>query len=71
MGAVQNQIAAPIAEAQENLRLRYAITTALALMLTYLLPMPLGWPQPQTAATTVMLIAAKGMVSESLHAGAQ
>ncbi len=48
---------------------RYAIKTALSLTLAYLLPMALGWPQPQTAATTVMLIAATGSVSESLQKG--
>lgn len=48
---------------------RYAIKTALSLTLAYLLPMAMGWPQPQTAATTVMLIAATGMVSESLQKG--
>lgn len=50
-------------------KLRYAVKTALSLMLAYLIPMSLGWPQPQTAATTVMLIAATGMVSESLQKG--
>jgi len=72
MGAMQPaqaeaaDLAAPPAH---NARLRYGIKTALALMLAYLLPMSLGWPQPQTAATTVMLIAATGMVSESLQKG--
>ncbi len=40
---------------------RFAVKTALSLTLAYMLPMALGWPQPQTAATTVMLIAATGM----------
>jgi len=48
---------------------KFAIKTALSLTLAYMLPMALGWPQPQTAATTVMLIAATGMVSESLQKG--
>lgn len=52
-----------------SIKLRYAIKTALSLTLAYLIPMALGWPQPQTAATTVMLIAATGMVSESLQKG--
>ena len=47
----------------------FAIKTALSLTLAYMLPMALGWPQPQTAAITVMLIAATGMVSESLQKG--
>ena len=55
--------------AQATARLRYAVKTALALTLAYLLPMALGWPQPQTAATTVMLIAAAGAVSDSLQKG--
>ncbi|CAA0111915.1 Uncharacterised protein [Halioglobus japonicus] len=50
-------------------KLQYAVKTALSLTLAYLIPMSLGWPQPQTAATTVMLIAATGMVSESLQKG--
>ena len=50
-------------------RLRYAVKTALALTLAYLVPMAMGWPQPQTAATTVMLIAATGAVSDSLQKG--
>lgn len=48
---------------------RYAIKTALSLTLAYMLPMAMGWPQPQTAATTVMLIAATGTVAESLQKG--
>ena len=48
---------------------KFAIKTALSLTLAYMLPMAFGWPQPQTAATTVMLIAATGMVSESLQKG--
>jgi hypothetical protein len=50
-------------------KLQYAIKTSLSLMLAYLIPMALGWPQPQTAATTVMLIAATGTMSESLQKG--
>ena len=50
-------------------KLQYAIKTSLSLTLAYLIPMALGWPQPQTAATTVMLIAATGMMSESLQKG--
>ena len=52
-----------------NVRLQHATKTALSLALAYLIPMALGWPQPQTAATTVMLIAATGMISESLQKG--
>ncbi|MCB1704999.1 MAG: FUSC family protein [Halioglobus sp.] len=57
------------AAAASRAKLQYAIKTSLSLTLAYLLPMSLGWPQPQTAATTVMLIAATGMVSESLQKG--
>jgi uncharacterized membrane protein YccC len=51
-------------------KLRFAIKTALALTLAFIFPMAMGWPQPQTAAITVMLIAATGSVSESLQKGA-
>lgn len=50
-------------------KIRYAIKTALSLTLAYLIPMGMGWPQPQTAAITVMLIAASGPASESLQKG--
>ena len=48
---------------------KFAIKTALSLTLAYMLPMAMGWPQPQTAAITVMLIAATGLVSDSLQKG--
>lgn len=50
-------------------KFRYATKTALSLTLAYLIPMAMGWPQPSTAATTVMLIAATGLLSESLQKG--
>ena len=50
-------------------RVQYAVRTALALMLAYIIPMAMAWPQPQTSATTVMLIAASGLLSESLQKG--
>ena len=50
-------------------KMKFAIKTALSLTLAYLIPMALGWPQPQTAAITVMLIAATGSLSESLQKG--
>ncbi len=70
-GASAATTATDNSDAQSGLspQLRYAIKTALSLTLAYLLPMAMGWPQPQTAATTVMLIAATGMVSESLQKG--
>ena len=55
--------------ASNSAKTRFAIKTAISLTLAYMLPMALGWPQPQTAATTVMLIAATGMASESLQKG--
>jgi hypothetical protein len=50
-------------------KLKFATRTALSLTLAYLIPMALGWPQPQTAAITVMLIATTGALSESLQKG--
>jgi uncharacterized membrane protein YgaE (UPF0421/DUF939 family) len=50
-------------------KLQYAAKTALSLVLAYLIPMSMGWPQPQTAAITVMLIAATGLVADSLQKG--
>ena len=55
--------------ASVNTRSRYAIKTALSLTLAYLVPMSMGWPQPQTAAITVMLITATGLTSDSLQKG--
>ena len=57
------------ASSQAIARLRFAIKTALSLTLAYLIPIAMGWPQPQTAAITVMLIAATGNLSESLQKG--
>jgi hypothetical protein len=50
-------------------RARHAVKTALSLTLAYLVPMGMGWPQPETAAITVMLIAATGLLSDSLRKG--
>jgi uncharacterized membrane protein YccC len=50
-------------------KVRHGIKTALSLTLAYLIPMSMGWPQPQTAAITVMLIAATGLASDSLQKG--
>ena len=61
--------ATEVTAAPSSNRFRYAAKTSLSLTLAYLIPMAMGWPQPQTAATTVMLIAATGMVSESLQKG--
>lgn len=48
---------------------KFAIKASLSLMLSYMIPLMMGWPQPSTAAITVMLIAAAGGVSESLMLG--
>lgn len=66
---VQESSVPATAVAANSTKLTYAVKTALSLTLAYLIPMSLGWPMPQTAATTVMLIAATGMVSESLQKG--
>ena len=61
----QDQVKPPASSA----KFRYGVKTSLSLTLAYLIPMAIGWPQPQTAATTVMLIAATGLLSESLQKG--
>ena len=50
-------------------KLRYALKTALCLVLAFMIPMAMGWPHAQTAAMTVMLIAATGTVADSLQKG--
>ena len=55
--------------ATDYARSKYAIKTALSLTLAYLVPMGMGWPQPQTAAVTVMLITATGLTADSLQKG--
>lgn len=50
-------------------RLQFACKTALSLTIAYLVPMSQGWPQPQTAAITVLIIAATSTAGESLHKG--
>ncbi|MCB1842949.1 MAG: FUSC family protein [Halioglobus sp.] len=61
--------AAADAASQRTARLQFACKTALALTLAYLVPLSQGWPQPQTAAMTVLIIAATGTASESLNKG--
>ena len=50
-------------------KLKFAIKVSLALTLAYIIPMAMGWNQPNTAAMTVMLIAGAGGVSDSLGKG--
>ncbi len=50
-------------------KLKFAIKVSLSLTLAYMIPMAMGWAQPNTAAITVMLIAGSGGVSESVEKG--
>lgn len=50
-------------------KFKFATRVAISLTLAFLIPMALGWPQPSTAATTVMLIASTGSRRESLAKG--
>ncbi|OLQ74540.1 hypothetical protein BIT28_13740 [Photobacterium proteolyticum] len=50
-------------------KFKFATWVAISLTLAFLIPMALGWPQPSTAATTVMLIASTGSRRESLAKG--
>ena len=48
---------------------RYALKTALAMSIAFLVPMWQGWPNATTALTTVMLIAVFGPLGDSLYKG--
>ncbi|MGF1686993.1 FUSC family protein [Photobacterium japonica] len=48
---------------------KFAFRVAISLTLAFLIPMAMGWSQPSTAATTVMLIASTGSRRESLAKG--
>lgn len=50
-------------------KFKFACRVAVSLTLAYLIPMALGWSQPSTAATTVMLIASIGSRRESIAKG--
>lgn len=50
-------------------KLRFAIKVSLSLTLAFMIPMAMGWAQPNTAAITVMLIASAGGVGESVQKG--
>ena len=50
-------------------KLKFGIKVSLSLMLAYMIPMGMGWSQPNTAAMTVMLIATAGVVGESVMKG--
>ena len=51
-------------------KLKFGIKVSLSLMLAYMIPLAMGWDQPNTAAITVMLIATTGVVGESVMKGA-
>ena len=51
-------------------RLKFGIKVSLSLTIAFMIPMAMGWSQPQTAAITVMLIATAGVVGESVMKGA-
>ncbi len=50
-------------------KLKFSIKVSLSLMLAYMIPIAMGWSQPNTAAMTVMLIATTGVVGESVMKG--
>ncbi|MGF1737783.1 FUSC family protein [Photobacterium satsumensis] len=50
-------------------KFKFAFRVAISLTLAYMIPMALGWAQPSTAATTVMLIASTGSRRESMAKG--
>ncbi|HIQ27413.1 MAG TPA: hypothetical protein EYH42_02800 [Sulfurovum sp.] len=52
-------------------KLKFSIKVSLSMALAYLIPLSQGWSQPQTAPITIMLIAAMGSLSASIHVGAQ
>jgi uncharacterized membrane protein YccC len=51
-------------------KFKFGIKVSLSLTIAYMIPMAMGWSQPQTAAITVMLIATAGVVGESVMKGA-
>jgi hypothetical protein len=50
-------------------KLKFALKVSLSLMLAYIIPIAMGWNQPNTSAITVMLIAGAGGVSDSIEKG--
>lgn len=50
-------------------KFKFAFRVAVSLTFAYLFPMAMGWSNPSTAATTVMLIASTGSRRESLAKG--
>lgn len=50
-------------------KLKFSIKASLSIVLAYLIPISQGWTQPQTAAITVIIIAAAGPIGESISKG--
>ncbi len=50
-------------------KFKFALKISLSLTLAYIIPIAMGWNQPNTAAMTVMLIASAGGVSDSIEKG--
>ena len=50
-------------------KVKFALKVSLSLMLSYIIPISMGWSQPSTAAITVMLIASAGGVSNGVNKG--
>ncbi len=51
-------------------KIKFSIKVSLSITLAFLIPFSQGWEQAQTAAITIMLIAAMGSVHESISKGA-
>ncbi|GEM_PF-2457092 len=50
-------------------RAKFAIKTAIAVTLSYMIPLALGWGQPNQGAIAIMVIASAGALQESLEKG--
>ena len=50
-------------------RVRFALKTALAITIAYMVPLAMGWNQPYQGAVAIMVIAAAGPLRESLGKG--
>lgn len=50
-------------------KLKFSIKASLSIALAYLIPINQGWTQPQTAAITIIIIAAAGPIGESITKG--
>ncbi len=50
-------------------RLRFALKTALAITVAYMVPLAMGWNQPYQGAVAIMVIAAAGPLHETLGKG--